>query len=186
MATLTSRPLHIKRPDSQKTVIPGGAARVKLELKLLADVGIIGFPNVGKSSLIAAVSAVRPKIADYPFTTLIPNLGVVKVDDNPEHTFVMADIPGIDRRRARGSSASAINFCATSSVLGCLIHVHRCRWLVTGRETRCRRLYGDQSRNSPSIRTDSRRCRQVHRPQQSRPCRNLKIINELSKRGCER
>jgi len=109
---------------------PGDARDVVLELKTVADVGLVGFPSAGKSSIVAAISAARPKIADYPFTTLIPNLGVVEAGDT---RYTVADVPGLIPGASQGKGLG-LEFLRHIERCAALVHVLDCATLEPGRD----------------------------------------------------
>ncbi|HEU4423996.1 MAG TPA: GTPase ObgE [Pilimelia sp.] len=119
-----------KAPGFAELGEPGDRLDAVLELKSVADVGLVGFPSAGKSSLISVVSAAKPKIAEYPFTTLVPNLGVVRVDD---HTFTIADVPGLIPGAAAGKGLG-LDFLRHVERCAVLVHVVDCATLEPGRD----------------------------------------------------
>src|SRR4051812_49441972 len=108
---------------------PGDELEIQLELKVVADIGLVGYPSAGKSSLIASVSRARPKIADYPFTTLVPNLGVVRAGDT---TFTVADVPGLIEGASDGRGLGH-EFLRHIERCAALVHVIDCATFEPGR-----------------------------------------------------
>ncbi|MCH9721312.1 MAG: GTPase ObgE [Actinomycetia bacterium] len=131
----------------------GQARDLTLELKTVADVGLIGFPSAGKSSLVSTISAAKPKIADYPFTTLVPNLGVVSAGD---HTFTVADVPGLIPGASQGRGLG-LDFLRHIERCAVLVHVIDCATLEPDRDpvTDVETLEAELAAYRPSLQADS-------------------------------